>query len=60
MYSKDKFYKIFGNLPIATRDEIILYLKGDGVSWRVAKLEIDNDTALSKIILEKLEELRII
>lgn len=60
MSSKEKFYKIYGNLPIATRDEIILVLNGDGISWRVAKLEIDNDTPLSTIILAKLEELRII
>lgn len=60
MSLKDKFYKIYGNLPISTRDEVILYLKGDGISWRVAKLEIDNSTPLSEIILAKLEELAII
>ena len=60
MTSKEKFYKIYGNLPLATRDEIVLALNGEGISWRVAKLETDNNTPLSKIILEKLEELRII
>lgn len=60
MSAKEKFYKIYGNLPLATRDEIILAINGEGISWRVAKLEIDNDTPTSKIILTKLEQLRII
>ncbi len=60
MTSKEKFYKIYGNLPLATRDEIVLAINGEGISWRVAKLYIDNDTPLAKIILTKLEELKII
>ena len=60
MSPKDRFYKIYGNLPLATRDEIVLAINSEGISWRVAKLEIDNDTPLSKTILEKLVELRII
>lgn len=60
MSAKEKFYKIYGNLPLTTRDEIVLAINGEGISWKVAKLEIDNDTPLSKNILAKLEELRII
>ena len=60
MSPKEKFYKIYGNLPLSTRDEIVLALNGEGISWKVAKLYIDNDTPLAKIILAKLEELRII
>ncbi|MCJ7740917.1 hypothetical protein MUP32_06445 [Candidatus Microgenomates bacterium] len=60
MSLKDKFYKIYGNLPLVTRDEIILFINGEGISWKVAKLYIDQDTPLAKEILEKLAELRII
>ena len=60
MTLKEKFYKIYGNLPLSTRDEIILVIQGEAISWKVVKLEIDNDTELSKEILIKLEELGII
>ncbi len=60
MSLKDKFYKIYGNLPLVTREEIILFINGEGISWKVAKLYIDQDVPLAKEILEKLEALRII
>lgn len=60
MNSKDKFYKVFANLPLGLREEVVAVIDNEPISWRVAKLEIDNDTALGKKILEKLEALRII
>jgi len=43
------------------RDEIILVIPEKGpITWNVAYLEIENETRLGKIILEKLEELKII
>lgn len=60
MNSKDKFYKVFANLPLNLREEVVAVIDNEPVSWRVAKLEIDNDTALGKRILEKLEALKII
>lgn len=57
---KDKFYKIYGNLPLITRDEIILVINGEGISWKVAKLYIDQDSPLAKEILEKLAQLGVI
>mgnify|MGYP001569934225 CR=1 FL=1 len=60
MELKDKFYKIYGNLPLITRDEIILVINGEGISWKVAKLYIDQDSPLAKEILEKLAQLRVI
>ncbi|MFH1749815.1 MAG: hypothetical protein ABH837_02915 [bacterium] len=60
MTLKDRFYKIYGNLPLITREEIILVLDGEGISWKVAKLYIDQDSPLAKEILEKLAELGVI
>ena len=60
MTLKDRFYKIYGNLPLITREEIILVLDGEGISWKVAKLYIDQDSPLVKEILEKLAELGVI
>ena len=60
MNLKEKFYKTYNNLPLALRDEIILVIKNEPVTWKVVRLEIDNDTPLSKEILEKLDALKII
>lgn len=57
---KERFYKAYNNLPLGIRDEVILVIKDESVTWKVARLEIDNNTPLSKEILEKLAELKII
>ena len=58
---REKFLKIYANLPLGVRQEIILVLDDRGpITWDVAFIEVDNDTALSKIILEKLEKLQFI
>ncbi len=60
MTLKDRFYNIYGNLPLITREEIILVINGEGISWKVAKLYIDQDSPLAIEILKKLEELGVI
>lgn len=60
MTQKDKFYKVFANLPLGLREEIVVVVDNEPISWRVAKLEIDNGTEVGKKILEKLEALKII
>jgi len=58
---ESRFRRIYANLPINLRDEIILVIPEKGpITWNVAYLEIENETRLGKIILEKLEELKII
>lgn len=57
---KDKFYVVYNNLPLGIRDDVILVLGGEPISWKVAKLEVDNNTKLSKEILEKLKYLNFI
>lgn len=57
---KDKFYVVYNNLPLGIREEVILVLNGEPISWKVAKLEIDNNTKLSEEILEKLSYLKFI
>lgn len=59
--TKEQFLKIYANLPLGVRKEIILVLDNYGpITWDVAYIEVTNDTALSKIILTKLQELEII
>ena len=60
MELKEKFYKIYSNLPLNLRGEIIAVINNEPITWKVARLEIDNKTPLSKEILEKLSLLKII
>ena len=60
MELKERFYKIYNNLPLNLREEVILVVNNEPITWKVAKLEIDQDTTLSKELLEKLSALKII
>ena len=57
---REQFLKIYANLPIGVRTEIILILENQPLTWNSAYLEILNNTPLSKEILEKLSKLEII
>lgn len=59
--NKEKFLRIYANLPLNIRDEIICVLPEKGtISWNVAYLEIKNGTASAAEILKKLEELKLL
>ncbi|MDD5626442.1 MAG: hypothetical protein PHW01_00285 [Patescibacteria group bacterium] len=58
--SKEKFLKVYANLPLNLRNEIILTLDNRPITWDVAFFEIDNDTPAGKTILAKLEKLELI
>ena len=61
MGNKEKFLKIYANLPLGVRQEIILVLDEYGaITWNVAFLEVQAGTKLSETILKKLERLKII
>ena len=58
---KEKFLKIYVNLPLGVRQEIVLVLDdGRPITWDVAFVEVESNTQLSAQILEKLQKLRII
>lgn len=59
--SREKFLKIYANLPLGVRGEIIAVLDdGKPITWDVAFFEIDNNAELSEVILKKLEKLELI
>lgn len=60
MEKREKFLKIYANLPLPIREEIILSIEGKPLTWNVAYIEILNETPLSNEILEKLEKIGII
>jgi len=58
---REKFIKIYSNLPLGIRQEIILVLEDGGpITWNAAFVEVEANTPLSNEILEKLENLKII
>ncbi len=58
--NREKFLKIYSDLPLNIRREVILIINNDPITWNVAYLEIKNDTDIGKIILKKLNDLGII
>lgn len=60
MVGREKFFKVYANLPLNLREEIILVIGSEPITWKVAYIEISEDTPLGKRILEKLEALELI
>lgn len=59
MTQRDNFFKFYANLPISVRREVVLDLKeaSGPITWEIAYREISGDTALGKIILDKITKL---
>ncbi len=58
---KERFLKVYANLPLSTREEIVYVLENKWpITWNVAYLEVSNDTEKGKVILDKLDELNFI
>lgn len=60
MTQKEKFYKVYANVPLGLREEVILVMDDEPISWKIARVEIDGETKIAKKILGKLEALKII
>lgn len=57
---KTKFLQIYANLPLNQRNEIIIVIDDESLTWNVVKIEVENDTRMGKRILDKLTGLGII
>jgi len=58
---REKFLRVYSNLPINLREEIIFVLEKEGpITWNVAYIEIKNNTELGEKILKNLEDLKFI
>jgi len=55
-----RFLRVYVNLPLNLRKEIIAVIDKEPISWEVAYREITNGTKLAQILLKKLEELGVI
>jgi hypothetical protein len=57
---KAKFLKIYANLPLSARNEIVVVIDNEPLTWNAARIEIDNDTEKGKRILAELQILGIL
>lgn len=60
MNAKSKFLQVYANLPLNQRNEIIVVIDDEPLTWHSAKIEIENDTDKGKEILEKLYKMEIL
>lgn len=54
------FLKLYANLPLGTRKEIICVLDDEPMTYGVCYMEIKNETKLSEEILRYLERLELV
>jgi hypothetical protein len=57
MKGKDIFLKVYSNLSMDLRKEIILVIDSQPITWAVAYEEISKETELGEKILKKLIEM---
>jgi len=57
---KSKFIKIYANLPLNLRNEIVIVIDNEPLTWNACFIEVENDTEKGEIILKKLKKLKII
>lgn len=57
---KSKFNQVYANLPLTQRNEIVVVIDNEPLTWNAARIEIENDTIKGKEILKKLQELKIL
>ena len=55
---RDSFFRFYANLPIGVRREVVLDLPERGpITWEVAYREINENSELGEVILQKLVDL---
>ena len=60
MDNQSKFFQTYANLPLGARNEIILVIDDEPLTWKSVNIEITLGTEKGKIILDKLSKLRFI
>lgn len=57
---REDFLKVYANIPLGLRDDIILVFEGKSLTWNVAYLEVMANTDISHKILKELKDLNLI
>lgn len=55
-----QFLKIYANLPLGARQEIIVVIDHEPLTWNAAKIEVENNTPKAQQILDQLVDLKIL
>jgi hypothetical protein len=55
-----KFQQIYVNLPLNQRQQVVIVIDNEPLSWNAVKIEIDNDTEKGRQALELFTKLKII
>jgi hypothetical protein len=55
-----KFLKIYANLPLAAREEVIVVIGDEPMSWNALRIEVENNTPKGLEGLTILSRLKII
>lgn len=57
---RERFLKVYSNVPLKLRDDIILVFESKPITWDVAYIEVKANTDSGQKILEELERLDLI
>ena len=57
---QSRFYKVYANVPLNLRNEIVIVLDNDPITWSVAFIEVETGSEKSEMILTELNKLAII
>jgi hypothetical protein len=57
---KDRFFKVYSNLPEDVRREVIIVISDKPYSWDSVFIEISNDTDLGHKMLKRLTEMELV
>jgi len=60
MSLKSQFLKIYADIPLGARSEIIAVVGDEPVTWNSARVEVENNTAVAKKILNQLIEIGVL
>ena len=60
MDKRISFLKIYANLPLSARSEVVVVVKNEPLTWNSAHLEVEQNTPVGKEILEILTKLEIL
>ena len=57
---KTAFFKVYSNVPLGVREEVVIVIDDKALSWNAAYYEVLANSAVSERILRELRELAII
>lgn len=60
MEINDKFMNVYANLPLSQRNEIIVVIDDEPLTWNAARVEVETGSQKGNEILKKLKKMDIL